>query len=293
MFERILLLLDGSELSERSVPYAEELAGRLGSEVTLFHTCRAEEQQFHHMHQIYIDNMTHLVQREINKRWSRSGVRVQGEALIGEPVKAVCDYVKDKDIGLVVMVTHDGLGFSVIRAVSVPILLIRAKAVPQVKGRKRLINRILLPLDGSEAGKIALPFAEELAVKLKARVTLFRMTRSSYAYAGMEGMAPSVGVDFSRIDRTEERRIRAYLANVAEELRTKDIPVTHNTVLGTDPAYEIIELGKKVKADLVVMSTHGRSSLARWVLGSVAERVLHEGDLPLLLVRQAGSQKIE
>lgn len=289
MFERILLPLDGSESTERAVPYAEELAGRLGSEVILFHSCRAEEQQFHHMHQIYIDNMIRLVQRQINKRWSRSGARVQGEALIGEPVETICNYVKDKDIGLVVMATQDGPGFKIIRAVSVPALLIRAKAVPEAKGRKRLINRILLPSDGSEAGKIAIPFAEELAVKLKARVTLFRMTRSSYSYAGMEGMAPTVGVDFSRIDRAEERRIRAYLANVAEELREKGIPVTYNTVLGTDPAYEIIELGKKVNADLVVMSTHGRSSLARWVLGSVAERVLHEGDLPLLLVRQAGS----
>ena len=54
-----------------------------------------------------------------------------------------------------------------------------------------------------------------------------------------------------------------------------------------DAAYEILEMEKKIQPDLVVMATRGRSNIARWVLGSVAEKILREGDRPILMVKES------
>ncbi|MBI2830146.1 MAG: universal stress protein [Chloroflexi bacterium] len=295
MFEKILVPLDGSELAEIAIPYAEEIGGRLGSEITLLHVCRPEHEAFQHMHKIYLANIVDSVERYIRRHWPKSGTTVKGEALPGEPDQVIGGHIKENNIGLLVMASHGASGLrtlvigsvadKVVRSVWVPTLIIRAKAAPQ-EGKAKLINRILLPLDGSDASKMALAYAEELAIKVKASIHLFRMARSSYAYAGLEGVGGTVTLDLTRIDRAEEKRVRDYLAGIAEEIRARDIPVTYSTMLGTDPAYELIELSDKVDADLIVMSTRGRSPLARWIIGSTAEKLLREGKLPLLLVRQ-------
>jgi nucleotide-binding universal stress UspA family protein len=86
------------------------------------------------------------------------------------------------------------------------------------------------------------------------------------------------------LSEDEEKRVRAEMIVLEKELREKGLTVTQNVISGFDAADEIIEVGKKVGADLVVMSTHGRSGLGRWVIGSVAEKVLRHGEIPLLLV---------
>ena len=77
------------------------------------------------------------------------------------------------------------------------------------------------------------------------------------------------------------------LIGIEKALRQTGIPVTHIVTRGTDAAAEVLEQGEKTKADLVVMASRGRSKIARWIFGSVAQKILFEGDLPLLLVRKA------
>ena len=300
MFERILLPLDGSELAEMTLPYGEWLARRLGSEVILFHACSPENKDLCHMHQVYLNSTAEKVQQQMRKGRTKGGqVKMRAEILLGEPIETIGDYVEKNDIGLMIMAASGTSGLKlwrlgsvaerVFRTVNIPTMLIRA---PREEYKRKLINRILVPLDGSDASKIALPFAEELAIKLKASITLFQMAQRIYSYyVGYMGadMGSAMAIDYNKLDRAEERRIQAELLKVEKELRQKGIAVTHNMVSGTDPAHEIIETEKKVGADLVVMSTHGRSPIRRWVFGSVAEKVLREGEIPLLLVRQATS----
>ena len=85
----------------------------------------------------------------------------------------------------------------------------------------------------------------------------------------------------------EEKQVRTYLTRIERILRQKGIPVTHRVTQGVDAAAEILEQGEKTKADLVVMASRGRSKILRWVFGSVAHKILFEGDSPLLLVRKA------
>ena len=75
-----------------------------------------------------------------------------------------------------------------------------------------------------------------------------------------------------------------YLEDLAKNLRERGLEVECRIEQG-DPASKIIELAESDAIDLVVMSSHGRTGLARWVYGSVAEKVLHNARCPLMLVR--------
>lgn len=292
MFERILLPLDGSRLAELAIPYGEELAGRLGSEVILLHACPSQHEPFSHMQELYLDGMVNTMQRQIKRKLPRcEGYRVRAEVIFGEPPDVICDYVQKNEIGLVILATHGASGLKVwmlgsvadkvIRAVNIPTLLIRAEKGRPVEGKKSLVSRILLPLDGSDTSKIAVPYALELAKRLKASITLYRMAEEAYRYT------VPVTIDWAQVDAAQEKRVRNYLTEVESDLRREGVPVTHAVTLGTDPAVEILEQQRKTKADLVVMAIRGRSPVVRWVFGSTAEKVLLNGDLPLLLVRKA------
>jgi nucleotide-binding universal stress UspA family protein len=294
MFERILLPLDGSELAEITLPYGEELARRLGSELILFHVRGPEHQQYERVHQVYLDRLAETVKYDMRRgRPKGTKVKVTTRVESGEPHENICNLVTENDIGLIIMtaVSVSGLKVAkmlgsvadhVCRTVPIPVMLIRPQDAQRIQGKKRLIDRILLPLDGSDLSRLALPVGEELAAKLKAEITLFQMARILIPYA--DDMTGTIFISYTKLSEDEEKRVRAEMIVLEKELREKGLTVTHNVISGFDAADEIIEVGKKVGADLVVMSTHGRSGLGRWVIGSVAEKVLRHGEIPLLLV---------
>ena len=301
MFERILLPLDGSQIAELAVPYAELLARGLGSEVVLLHTCRSEQEPYRHMYQIYLAQVANRLLSNIRK--GRSGSvesRVQVETLVGEPADVICDYVQKNRISMVIMSAFGGSGIKtwmlgsvadkVVRAVNAPTLLIRTKNERPLNGGKRRINRILLPLDGSEVSKQSVPYAVELATELKASITLFGMAEKAAYYSTHISFVPYstyMGAEYDRMDAAAERNVRAYLTGVEKELRKDGAHVTHAVTLGITPADDILKQADKANADLVVMATRGRSPINRWAFGSVAEKVLRTGELPLLLVKEA------
>ncbi len=294
MFERILTPLDGSNSAEAAIPYVAELAARLGSEAILLHVCPPEHQPFRNMHQLYLRDIVNGMERLMEKRFPRcEDWTVRTETVVGEPAEAISEYIEKNDIKLIVMAGQDGSGIKastlqsamerVIRTVKIPMLLIRVKEGQPIEGKKKLISRILLSLDGSDISETAVPYAEELAKKLKASITLYQMAAGKSVYTDADAYAPMAVVPMLA---AEEKRIRAYLIGIGRILRQGGIPVTHIVTQGTDAAAEILEQGEKTKADLVVMASRGRSTIARWVFGSVAQKILFEGDLPLLLVRK-------
>jgi nucleotide-binding universal stress UspA family protein len=294
MFEKILLPLDGSELAEMALPYGRELARKLNSELILFHVCRPEHHQQEHMHKVYLHSLAETMRHNL-KRSQPKGTEIKVTTRIesGGPQENICALVENNGIGLIIMTAVGASGLKVgkmlgsvadhiCRTVPIPVLLIRAQETQRISGRGQLINRILLTLDGSELSQRALPVGEELATRLKVPITLFQMVHMLIPYA--DEMAGAPFMDYAKLSEDEEKRVQTELIALERELRKKDINVTHNVIIGTSAADEIIEEGKKVGADLVVMSTRGRSGMRRWVLGSVAERVLRHSEIPVLLV---------
>ncbi len=114
MFERILLPLEGSELSEMVLPYGEELASRLGSEVILYHVRGHEHQQQEHMHQTYLNRLAENVQSNIKKGQPKSTeVKVTTKVEVGEPTENICNFVDKNKVDLIIMTAVSASGLKI------------------------------------------------------------------------------------------------------------------------------------------------------------------------------------
>ena len=148
-------------------------------------------------------------------------------------------------------------------------------------------GRILVPLDGSKVGEGALPFIEELVAKLspkqKIKVTLFQVVPSlTYWVAAGEAAAPVLYTE--RELELIKQKSKEYLEKIGEGLRSKGAIV--KTMVSTgNAAEEITKTSDELRVDLVAMSTHGRSGLSRLAFGSVTDKVLRAGHVPVLMIR--------
>ena len=148
------------------------------------------------------------------------------------------------------------------------------------------MEKILIPLDGSQVGEAALPVISDLIKKLapkhKVTVTLVQVIPSSHWIVAGEGSAP---VPYSEAEAEQiKAKATAYLESAAKKLAGTGASVSTRVVIG-DAATEIHRVATEAGADLIAMSTHGRSGISRWAFGSVTDRVLRAGDTPVLTVR--------
>jgi nucleotide-binding universal stress UspA family protein len=141
-------------------------------------------------------------------------------------------------------------------------------------------KRVVVPLDGSQVAEGILPFILGIAGPLDLDVVLVRV---------VQPIPPTVieGATHVVIDDIEGRmaEAKAYVDGVAQELETKGVRVRVEVRRG-EPAAEIVATATGTEADLIAMSTHGRSGLGRLVFGSVAQAVLRQSDIPVLLIRE-------
>jgi nucleotide-binding universal stress UspA family protein len=137
------------------------------------------------------------------------------------------------------------------------------------------LDTILVPLDGSLLAEAALPRAVDLARVSGGRLLLVRAVEA-------KGLP---GVDAAEAQVRVVREGEAYLAGVQEQLRATTPAAVETSVWYGPAAYAIVEAARVRKADVIVMTTHGRSGLGRLVLGSVAESVLRGTTTPILLLR--------
>ncbi len=137
-----------------------------------------------------------------------------------------------------------------------------------------MIRKILVPLDGSPAAEAVLPLVTRLAQAEKAEVELITVLTP---VAIWDAAASMIKWD------AEEAAAGEYIAGKARDLEAHGIR-THSTVAFGQAAYAVFDAAKNKKADFIAMTTHGRSGVTRFVLGSVADKLLHTA-APLLVVR--------
>jgi nucleotide-binding universal stress UspA family protein len=142
-----------------------------------------------------------------------------------------------------------------------------------------MYKKILVPLDGSELAGKALGKAVELAGIFGAELFLFQVVPFIPIYGSPELVTPLI------VDEKQKESAEKYLAETAEALKKKGLKVTTEVRTGQQVAPEIIDFAKENGADLIVMCTHGRSGISRWMLGSVALKLLTRGETPILLIR--------
>ncbi len=145
-----------------------------------------------------------------------------------------------------------------------------------------MYSRIVVPLDGSDVAEYALPAALEMARRFDAPLHLVRVVdppATNFAF-GVDTMNAARSVAMQR--ETERTLAAEYLKENATELAGQGVEVTTAIFDGLAPS-EIVRAMRK--GDLCVMSSHGRSGIARWYLGSVAEQVVRQASVPVMVVR--------
>ena len=150
-----------------------------------------------------------------------------------------------------------------------------------------MFEKILVPLDGSELGEAALPFAEHLTQDVGGELTLISVGEPTTQQLGTD---PEHRAYLDQVIARMELDIKDYLSSVAQKIKAKGLKVRTVVMVGK-PAEEIIDYAHRQQMDMIAMATHGRSGIGRWVYGSVAEKVLRGARVPILLVRSPGAPK--
>ncbi|MEM7344155.1 MAG: universal stress protein [Chloroflexota bacterium] len=147
--------------------------------------------------------------------------------------------------------------------------------------KRQPYRHILVPLDGSELAEAALPDAFRLARLMGADVTLLQ---SIYLVDPRFGASPTYPIYLGHHLERERKVANRYLNDVIGRFDTEDIEVRTVVSLGS-AADAILGYAYNNPVDVIMMSTHGRTGLDRWVYGSVTNKVLRNANKPVLLVR--------
>lgn len=291
MWKRILVPLDGSNLAELALAYAEELAMVFGSEVVLLYVSGPKEEQYRHMHQLYMEEVAKRVGGHVRKP-----ARVTTVVLSGEPAEEIINYAEKNNVSVIIMASHGRSGVTawvmgsvasnVLRTTEVPVLLI--KVPPRKTPRKRLLERVLLPLDGSKRGEVAVPYVKRFIERLGSEVILFGVV------AAGQHVRTVGGLDYILYPEAELELVKAeareYLDRVYRRLKGRKGALRVELKVGDDIAGEIIRFADKAKASLIAISAHGHSGIEKWVFGSVASKIVQASRIPVLVVRATGEK---
>ncbi len=311
MFKRLLVPLDTSELAEIALPYARELAIKLGAEVILMHVRTLADTPDKPDHKAYMSKTAAETEQIIRKSGSLpAGEKIKvataivgPPSLINHPAEGIVDYAEKVNASMIVMATHGRSGISrwalgstadkIVRVSKCPILLIRKNL--EVTGEVSL-EKILVPIDGSKASEETLHYIANLIPKLKAKVNLLTVVEPLYhLYPWSDGFsfygaAGIIRIPYSKKEMGPYKEIAdKFIGDVSDKLKEKGVDVNYEVRLGP-VSDEIIEAEEEINPDIVIMSTHGHSGFGRWDHGNVTDKVLHAGSKPLLLVRPQLSQ---
>ncbi len=152
-----------------------------------------------------------------------------------------------------------------------------------------MFKKILVCLDGSHLAEQILPYATEQAKRFNSKVILLQVITDSAAItASMTPtgdplmMASQVSVEKME---SESEEVKAYLSRIAKHMEDAGLDVEPTAIFDPLPGPAIVDHASANKVDLIAIATHGRSGLRRVVSGSVADHVLRESHLPILLIR--------
>ena len=260
MIDRILAPLDGSELAETALPYVEYLAARTGAGVRLLTVVGSEAERA--QASAYL-----LAKRdELRGRTVEASVAVvqDGEA---ETILAEADAW---DANLIAMSTHGQSGVlrwvfgsvadKVLHGSPRPLLLVRSRPAGERPSEVR-IERILVPLDGSELSLSVLPYVEDVAKALGASLVLFNAVIPLDIYPGTDLTPARVA---SVIDDLNAQA-RSFLMEVEKGCEGRGTKTRSVATIGF-PVDEIVRVATEVGAGLIALATHGRSGVRRWVM---------------------------
>ena len=152
-----------------------------------------------------------------------------------------------------------------------------------------MYKEILVPLDGSDLSASSLPTARQLAEDLGARIHLLQISSQTEEFSVMRGAElGAMGSDYSQqvldeVLSAQRDRIERYLNEVGDELASAGLNVV-KAVEDGQAADKIVDYAEAADIDLIIMSTHGRGGVRRFLVGSVTDKVIRSTHLPVLVI---------
>jgi nucleotide-binding universal stress UspA family protein len=298
MYTRLLVPLDGSKTAENVLPYARWLAKGLNLPVELLAVIDivAFGSSLDHERTVHLERIL-TEQRQAAQRYletvGRSFEPTQVTFSVQSSTAAemiVEQAAKDRGT-LIAMSTHGRSGVrrwllgsvteKVFRSTVNPLLVVHAHQDVDINSDATL-KTVVVPLDGSQVAETALLNVVELAKRWDFQVLLVRAFElPAGAYYGSEGYLPN----YSELLRNLREEARVYLVSKEDELKAQGVKNVAPVLLEGSGEEEIIKFAHKEPASLIVMCTHGRSGVKRWILGSVTEKVVRHSGVPVLIVR--------
>jgi nucleotide-binding universal stress UspA family protein len=306
MIERIVIPLDGSPEAEEAIPCALALLPD-GGEVTLLRVVPEIDPLLTELLGTLAaapggtdDPELAAARADLDAvlpRYPEARVHWTMEAVRGDPAETVVRCAQSLGADLIVMTTHgrDAVGRAVFgsvadrvaRAAAVPVLLARP-AGAGTPAAAPAFRRIVMPLDGSERAEAALPVAADLARTLGIPIRLVRVVDPAMAVAQLGGIgfpgAPISAELCQQVLDDVREEARQSLAAAAARLVGRGVQTTWAVIDGS-PYFAIADATEP--GDLIVLTSHGRSGVLRWALGSVAEKLVREAPVPVILVPSA------
>ena len=297
MFTRLLIPLDGSKTAEQVVPWARVFAEDFKLPVELLAVIDVEtlltsaDKARHYdklVEQMSGDSRAYL--ERISGRFV--GGRVRRSIEQGGAAELIVKKAEAGKATLIAMTTHGRSGLNrwllgsvaekVLRATTNPVLLVRADHEGEAN-QVASLSSIIVPLDGSELAETVLPTVIRISKKLRLEVFLIRVYSNPYSGFISGGGHYAVNVDELMKDIRDQAR--NYLEAKMAELRKRGVEQVSYLLQEGIAADEIVSIAEQTPKSLIVMCSHGRSGVKRWVLGSVAETVVRHAANPVLVVR--------
>ncbi len=320
--QRILIPLDGSELATQVFPYAQTMGRLLSARLSLLHIIsEAQRKHFFRHHpeiahatseaplpestaagemderifpvlRAYAEEYLNPIAEDLRKE----GMDVEVDVLFGAPAGCIVESARHKGATMIAMVTHGYSGLRrwalgsvtdrVVHAAERPVFVVRGSDPPLATSSA--LRRILVPLDGSDCARQALPLATQFAIQARAQLHLVHAIAPLGEQPTLIRASMSASLFADTLGKTRAWAA-THLNDTANELRQQGLDVLIHLIEG-HPAEVIIEEARQLQSDMIVMATHGYSGIQRWTLGSVTDKVLHATTTPLLIVQAQETQ---
>jgi nucleotide-binding universal stress UspA family protein len=226
---------------------------------------------------------------------SNTSVKIDVAVLAGDPTDVILAQVNERQADLIVMRTRGRAGLSravlgsvaegVVNRSPSPVLLLppQAEAATQVR-------TILVPVDGSPGGALALGAARQLALKTGARISLRQIVVPASTYfVHASAVQGALYID-PRWDEDAVSAAQGYIDAIKRHISDAGVQCDGEVVVDNEVAESIVRSAREQRADLIVMSSEAHTGAARAILGSVTDAVVRSATRPVLVLRRDAAQ---
>ena len=314
MYENIIVPLDGSDASRQVLPYARSIAKTVGATLRLIGVLEplnrvdnlsrmgsgAQNAPMSQSELVLSEDWRALVgglRREARERLDAAaeetrsqGIETTVELLEGEAAEQIIAAGNRAGESLIAMSTHGRSGIGrwmlgsvtdkVVKHTATPVLIIRAQR--EAPPDDVALSRVVLPLDGSELAERAIPHAVAFANAFGTGITILRSSSpTAYGFGYADYYAAQTYTDISSEVLSD---VRDYVTSAVGRIQGMGVSSVEERTPEGNPGAAIIDEVGDDRTKLVVMTTHGRTGVGRWVLGSVTDRVIQHSAGPVMVI---------